>query len=212
MIQKNSLIFSSFIAYRYQFSYFCNLSHLLPFPKIHKSTSLFLTHFFIHPHHPRDRYDFSLGDSLEEPSHVCLLPRIYVSRAMCKSCTLCASCRRIYVSFVAMHIYSQSQTPRSCSRRLSIFGVERAFRKINISSTAPASSSSTRLNHPALLFPSPDSAVPSYVSGNRKTKTKTTKTTASSNRTRRISRGNGTRDGRMDESRKNRASFGKPCD
>lgn len=140
---------------------------------------------------------------------MCLPPRIYR--------LLCASCRRIYVSSVAVHIYSRSQPPRSCRDAYQFSDQKGLSREINISSTAPASSSSTRLNHPAPLsffFPPSDSAS-DYVSGNRKTKgddegggDDDDGGVLGSNATN-FSRGRRRRDRRMDESRKNRASFGK---
>lgn len=128
---------------------------------------------------------------------------------MCKSCMLCASCRWIYVNFVVMHIYLRSQTPRSW-RCLSIFRLERAFREINISSTAPASSSSTRLNRPA-HFSSFTPRLEGFVLREQKPEDEdgdddNDNDGESPNRTRRISRGNDI----VTREWMNRASLGKP--
>lgn len=182
MIRKNSLFFSSFaifvvISSPISTSY-CVL-HLLP-----KSTNRlrYSLRIFYSSRHPRDRCDSFLD---KKPSHVCL--PVYIPCAMCKSCTL-------YVRVVA-YMRDSSQCIFTREARLldptaSLINLqERAFREINILSTAPASSSSARLNRPALL-----SLFPSRLDGSalreRKPEDEDDKDDGIlSNRTRRISRG-----------------------
>lgn len=67
----------------------------------------------------KNRLRYSLGIFYSSPSsagQIRFLPRRETISRMPPRiyCALCASYRRIYVSFVAMHIYSRSQAPRSC--------------------------------------------------------------------------------------------------